>query len=305
MRSVAKKYWASVFLIFACATLLSACASAPRVIAISPVLDSVRPAVNRSTDYPEALAAIASVMVSDLNLPAVEASVTFYPSQASYEGGAVAESERDLALLRTQLGARAQQLKEEDVVFAARRSAVSSVAVGLHKRVLVNEWQFVQLPWWERMRLLAHELTHTVERAWVEGRLTNWDRWLSEGFADWVGYHVLDRLGVQTLAKSRQGSVEAVVKARVDQTFPTLTQLVTGEEWITWLRTLGHAATYGQAFLAVDLLVEQKGLPAVVEYFRLFGKLNNRERNFATAFGEPAAKFDDKFNEHLMTLVAR
>ncbi|HJX10710.1 MAG TPA: hypothetical protein VJ733_09440, partial [Candidatus Binatia bacterium] len=162
---MAKRYWASVFLIFACATLLSACASAPRVIAISPVLDSVRPAVNGSTDYPEALAAIASVMVSDLNLPIVEASVTFYPSQASYEGGAVAESERDLELLRMQLGARAQQLKEEDVVIAARRSAVSSVAVGLHKRVLVNEWQFVKLPWWERMRILAHELTHTVERA--------------------------------------------------------------------------------------------------------------------------------------------
>jgi len=305
MQSVAKKYWASVFFIFACVPLLIACASAPRVIALSPVFDSVRPAVNRSTDYPDALAAIASVMVSDLNLPVVEASVTFYPSQVSYEGGVVAESERDLELLRRQLGARAQQLKEEDVVFAARRSAVSSVAVGLHKRVLVNEWQFVKLPWWERMRILAHELTHTVERAWVEGRLTNWDRWLSEGFAEWVGYRVLDRLGAQTLAKSRQGSVEAVVKARVDQTFPTLTQLVTGEEWITWLRTLGHAATYGQAFLAVDLLVEQKGLPAVVEYFRLFGKLNNRERNFATAFGEPAAKFDDKFNEHLMTLFAR
>ena len=129
MRSLAKRYLASVFLVFACVTLLSACASAPRVIAVSPVFDSVRPAVNRSTDYPEALAAIASVMVSDLNLPVVEASVTFYPSQGSYEGGAVAESERDLELLRMQLGARAQQLKEEDVVFAARRSAVSQTAL--------------------------------------------------------------------------------------------------------------------------------------------------------------------------------
>ena len=305
MKSVAKRYWAAVFLSFACAPLLIACASAPRVIALSPVFDSVRPAVNRSTDYPEALAAIASVMVSDLNLPIVEASVTFYPSQVAYEGGVVAESERDLELLRKQLGARAQQLKEEDVVFAARRSAVSSVAVGMHKRVLVNEWQFVKQPWWERMRILAHELTHTVERAWVGGRLTTWDRWLSEGFADWVGYHVLDRLGAQSLAKSREGIVEAAKNARHFQTFPTITQLVTAVEWITWLRTLGHAATYGQAFLAVDLLVEYKGLPAVVEYFRLFGKLNNRERNFATAFGEPVAKFEDKFNEHLMTLFAR
>ncbi len=305
MQSVAKRYWVCVFLSFACAALLIACASAPRVIAISPVFDSVRPAVDRSTDYPEVLAAIASVMVNDLNLQVVEASVTFYPSQVSYEGGAVAESERDLELLRKRLGARAQQLKEEDVVFAARRSAVSSVAVGMHKRVLVNEWQFVKLPWWERMRILAHELTHTVERAWVEGRLANWDRWLSEGFAEWVGYHVLDRLGAQTLAKSRQGSVEAVVRARVDQTFPTLTQLVTGEEWVTWLRTLGPAATYTQAFLAVDLLVERKGLPAFVEYFRLFDTLNNRERNFLKAFGEPVAKFEETFAHHLKALLSR
>jgi hypothetical protein len=57
--------------------------------------------------------------------------------------------------------------------------------------------------------------------------------------------------------------------------------------------------------LAVDLLVEYKGLPAVVQYFRLFEKLNNRERNFATAFEEPVTKFEDKFTEHLMTLFAR
>ncbi len=29
----------------------------------------------------------------------------------------------------------------------------------------------------------------------------------------------------------------------------------------------------------------------MVEYFRLFGKVNNREKNFSTAFGETLVKF--------------
>ena len=55
-------------------------------------------------DYPAALAAIMSVMVRDLKLPAVDGSVTLYFSQVSYEAGVVAESERDLERLRKQLG---------------------------------------------------------------------------------------------------------------------------------------------------------------------------------------------------------
>ena len=285
--------------------LLTSCVSAPRVIAIPSVSEPVGPSVARSTDYPEALAAIMSVMSRHLKMPAVEGSVTFYPTQVSYEAGVIAEAEKDLAQLRKQPGPRAKEVSEQEIVFAARRSAVSSVAVGMYRRVLVNQKQLRTYSWWERVQVLAHELTHTVEKEWVEGRIATWDRWLSEGFAEWAGYNVLDRLGAQTLAKSRQGRVDAVAKARHRQNFPTLTQLVMGEEWITWLRIVGHPATYGQAFLAVDLLVEQKGLPTVVEYFRLFEKSNDRERNFVAAFGEPVVKFEEKFSEHLKALLGR
>jgi hypothetical protein len=37
----------------------------------------------------------------------------------------------------------------------------------------------------------------------------------------------------------------------------------------------------------------------VTGYFRLFTKLNNRERNFVIAFGEPFSAFEEKFNSHL------
>jgi hypothetical protein len=57
--------------------------------------------------------------------------------------------------------------------------------------------------------------------------------------------------------------------------------------------------------IAVDLLVERQGLPAVIEYFRLFSKRNNRQANFTAAFGQPLSEFDEKFSQHLASLIAK
>jgi hypothetical protein len=284
---------------------LSGCASTPLVLTIPPRAEAVGPPAYGSKDYSGALAAIVSAMVRDLKLPAIEASVTLYFSQTSYESGVVAESEKDLQRLRQQLGPHANRLREEELVFSARRFAVSSVAVGMYKKVLVNEWRLAKYPWPEWVKVLAHELTHTVERNLVEGRLTVSDQWLREGFAEWVGYQVADTFGAETFAKSRDRVLDSIATAKSYQTFPSLTQLARNAEWLTWSKTLGRAATYGQALIAVDLLVEQKGLAAVVEYFRLFGELNNRERNFTTAFGEPISGFEGKFTKHLHRLLEK
>jgi hypothetical protein len=285
-------------------TFLPGCVST-RVVAIPPAAEAVRPPAYGIKDYPGALAAIMSVMVRDLKLPAVDGSVTLYFSQVSYEAGVVAESERDLERLRKQLGPRANKLSEEEFVFAARRSAVSSVAVGMYRKVLVNEWRVGKFPWSEWVRVLAHELTHTVQRELVDGRLTVSDQWLREGFAEWVGYEVVETFGVENFAKSRERALDHIATARSYQTFPSLSQLARYSEWVTWSRTLGQPATYGQALIAVNFLIEQKGLRAVVEYFRLFGELNNRERNFTTAFGEPMSAFEEKFSKHLQMLLVK
>jgi hypothetical protein len=293
-----------VWFSFGWGTFLPGCVST-RVVAIPPAAEAVRPPAYGIKDYPAALAAIISVMVRDLKLPAVDGSVTLYFSQVSYEAGVVAESERDLERLRKQLGPRANQLNEEEFIFAARRSAVGSVAVGMYKKVLVNEWRVDKYPWSEWVRVLTHELTHTVERELVDGRLTVADQWLREGFAEWVGYKVVDTFGAENFAKSRERALDLIATARFYQTFPSLGQLARNSEWLTWSRTLGHPATYGQALIAVDFLIEQKGLPAIVEYFRLFGKLNNRERNFTTAFGEPMSAFEEKSSKHLQMLLGK
>ena len=303
--------WPRVFL---CATLtwgtyFTACSSAPRVIAIPPVSESARAPVNRSTDYPEAVAAIHSILVRDMGFPAIEGTVTFYPNSIALESALRAELEKEFEIAEKQLPPKAREIlratKEENVTFAARQRAVTAVAVGMHRRILVNELTFSRQPWWEQIRILAHELTHTVEKALVDGRLISADLWLIEGFADWVAYKILEALDIASFTKSRAGIVDAITKARYYKTFPALTQLTRTSDWQTWGPTLGPEATYGQAFLAVELLIEQKGVAAMIEYFRLFGKLNNRERNFATAFGEPVAKFDEKFTEHLKALLGQ
>lgn len=290
---------------FAWGVFLSSCASTTQILTIPLVAEAVRPPAYGTKDYPGALAAIVSVMVRDLKLPAVEGWVIIYPSQVAYESGVVAESENDLERLRKQFGPRANRLNEEEWVFAARRSAAGSVAVGMYKKVLVNDWRVARYPWPEWIRVLAHELTHTVERELIDGRLTTSDQWLREGFAEWVGCKVVDTFGAENFAASRKRALDGIASASYYQTFPSLSQLARNSEWLTWSRTLGRPATYGQALIAVDLLIEQKGLAAVVEYFRLFGKLNNRERNFTTAFGEPVASFDEKFSKHLQALLGR
>jgi hypothetical protein len=282
------------------------CASAPQVLTIPSVTDTAKPPPYGTKDYGAALAAIMSVMVRDLKLPPIDdGSVTLYPSQASYEAGVVAQSAENLERLRKQLGPRAKQMKGAESVLAATTMAVGSNGVGMYKRVLINEWRVAKFPWSEWVRLLAHELTHTADRELVDGHPAASDQWLREGFAEWVGYKVVDTFGAQGFSDSRKHALDLILTATSYQTFPGLGQLARNSDWITWSRTLGRAATYGQAFIAVDYLIEEKGLPAVIEYFRLFKKLNNRERNFATAFGESLTVFDGRFSKHLQVLLGK
>jgi hypothetical protein len=285
--------------------ILQGCSTAPHVLIIPSATETSQNIAYRTGDYEKTLGAITSVMITDLKLPAIQGSVTFYSSQASYEAGVMREAQEDLERLREQLGPRGDQLNAETVLLAAKRSAVNSVAQTMYKKVLVNEWRFSKTPRSEQLRILAHELTHLVQKEMVDGRLILLDQWLAEGFAEWVGYKVTDILAVEAIAKSRETALDLIATAKSYQTFPSLQQLVLNSDWITWSRTLGRPATYSQAFIAVDYLIEQKGLAVVIRYFGLFKKLNDHKRNFAAAFGEPISSFDDKFTRHLEALLMK
>jgi Domain of unknown function (DUF4157) len=284
---------------------LQGCATGPRVLVIPASVETIRKIDYQADDYQKTLAAITSVMITDLKLPAVHGSVIFYSSQGSFEAGVMQASQEDLERLRQQLGPRGNQLNREAVLFSAKRSAVSAVALAMYEKVLVNEWKFSKTPRSEQLHILAHELTHLVQKEMVDYRLVLFDQWLVEGFAEWVGYKVADSLGVESMARGRETALGFIATAKSYQTFPNLRQLAVNSDWITWSRTLGRSATYGQALIAVDYLIEQKGLPTVIQYFRLFGKINDHNRNFAKAFGESISSFDDRFTSHLEALVSK
>jgi hypothetical protein len=133
-------------------------------------------------------------MAGDLGLPTVEGTVTLSPNSTALESALAVELERDFhemaGLIEKQLGPQAKERfrakQEEGIALAARQHATTAVAVTLHKRIPVNELLFLRrYSWSERIRVLAHELTHIVEKAFANGRVTAAGHWMKEGFADW------------------------------------------------------------------------------------------------------------------------
>ncbi len=217
-------------------------------------------------DYGEALRAMSTFMVQYLELPQVVGVVWFYPTRSSFESALAADYVNDLEQVEKRFGTKGREVFEQNINTQAAQTAASSIAVGKYRRVLVNEWYFMRAPWWESIRVLAHEPTHTAQSELVDGQFIAADRWLVEGFAEWGAYKFLDAIGIDSFSKSLERNIDLIASAKQFQTFPSLTQLVSGADWQTWSRTLGHVATYSQAFMAVDFLVEGRGLPSVIEY---------------------------------------
>ena len=72
-------------LIFVLMLMTIGCASAPRAFPIPTVWEFAKSGSRPVSDYPEALAAIVSVMAGDLGLPAGEGTVTLYPNSMGLE----------------------------------------------------------------------------------------------------------------------------------------------------------------------------------------------------------------------------
>jgi hypothetical protein len=83
---------------------------------------------------------------------------------------------------------------------------------------------------------------------------------------------------------------------------PDLDDLATNRDWMAQRRTAGSMATYGQAFLAVDQLVERVGHPAVVDYFRRAGASKDRHASFQASFDLSRAGFIADFRRYLAAL---
>ena len=101
-----------------------------------------------------------------------------------------------------------------------------------------------------------HELAHLSQQDLARHRDERLPVWMLEGHADWVAFQVLDLLGLQAYTESREGIVRSVTGAVTPvEHFPDLDTLADHESWNRSVRSV--PATYGQAFLAVEYLIER------------------------------------------------
>jgi hypothetical protein len=152
-----------------------------------------------------------------------------------------------------------------------------------------------------RASLFAHELTHVSQGRLREGGRGRPAQWILEGHAEWVKFKVVDLLGYRAYAESRDIMVRAA-RASTTKLFPDLSELVDNAAWTEATRRLGALATYGQAFLAVDWLVEQYGSAKLLEFLGRFALDADPREHWRTVFPIAYRQFADEFRARLESL---
>lgn len=255
------------------ATLLTvACAgAATRSNVIAFPSPDARPArhIQGVATYDVALATIQTIFESDLRFPPIEATVQFLPHRRALEQELLAVG--------------------SDPAFA-RDSAARMRAIALHCRVLVNDAELSAAGWGTRVGTLTHELVHCLQYEIAGGRRGTSDQWLREGFAEWVSLDVLQRLGAFSAAASRRYLQDELAASRRSQA-PRLSEMLTFRQWVD-LAGRRDIAPHVQAVLAVDLLIERHGVPAILDYFERFAAREDPEGNFLAAFGRSRDDFE-------------
>jgi hypothetical protein len=267
------------------AMTLAGCTTVPREARLTVAPGSARPVAAQIDDYQAAVDAIVAVMTQDLQMPVPRTSVTlyFYPDREAFARGLTDRFKTNptlaQAVAKSALG-RIRQTKEG-------------------KQFLVNDEILAGLRWPERIHVLAHELTHVVQYELAEGKLSG-DLWLVEGFADWVAYRVLEVLGLDTMSRRKDLKIAQV---RQEREHTPLSQMITAQEWQALNARYGSAIPYAQAFLATDLLIEQWGFSAIMDYFRRVPRATDLAENFQAAFGVDLSAFQQEFTMYLEGLL--
>lgn len=268
-------------MLVACCVALAACASVPREPWVLDSSSLTTPA-SRRTDwldsYPRALAATLDVLERDLGLPRVQVRLVFLPDRPTFE-----------ALLR-EIGYTPT---------LARDASDQMIAVGGHRHILINQERLEGRRWPDRIGLLAHELGHVLQYEWGGGVRGESDQWLREGYADWLEIEVLDALTLVD-AKAAHRSARDLLREELDRgPLPSLESLMTFSAWVDAGRGGRGGALYNRSLVAVKFLIDRHGHDAVVEYFRLFSRQQDRSGNFRKAFGEDVRTFEAAFDRYV------
>src|SRR5262249_17167838 len=180
------------------ALISSGCNSPARVLDIPAAVNTAPKSIEAIKDYQEALNAIVSVMVRELKLPAPQGRLYFYRDAGAYQAALAAElktrgwpegESKEIRQVRHQL--------EFELFKLTVNVATETGAVTMDQKVFIAEWSMMRLPWTNRVKTLAHELTLVIQSNLSVGRSELTHRWLGEGFADWVSFKVVDALGAK------------------------------------------------------------------------------------------------------------
>lgn len=230
----------------------------------------------------------ASVIAHDLKLPFPDAVVAVaYRDEASFAEG----------LVRRGLGPE-----------PASETARISVAIAVRDQIFLRADLLARVSLASRVSLYAHELAHVAQHRLDPDKSA--PAWMREGHAQWVAYRVVDLLELQSYSGLRDQQRRVIVASITprDQ-FPPLSALETQAVWKQAANRLGWAPTYGQAFLAVDRLVERYTEARLREFLRGYQPLRvvaspgrRDPREWHAVFGIPYDRFVAEFREYLPTL---
>ena len=249
-------------------TTAGACASRPTAIEVVTVGGSADAVSKRHARYAADVAAIATAFETALRLPRVEVPVVLFPTRRAFEQG----------------------LLEVGYTPRLARTASAFDAIGGSRAVLVNAQVVDGYDRTRRVRLLAHELVHTMQYGFAGGTRGASEQWLREGFAEWVACRVAAHLRLASF-ESLKDDVLAPVGQLPVGTAPTRLELIS--TFPQWAEAQSRAlALYAQAFLAAELLIQQHGVHAIVHYFELFRTTKDRHRAFVDAFGVELRTFE-------------
>ena len=244
----------------------------------------VAPPLLRDASDSRVVATVSWVLTRQLGLPlSWPIAAYYYASQEAFEDGLVAHGDADLA--------------------AAREQARFATGVGTARGIFLRSDRLAAAPLHVRAGIVAHELTHVSQYEMARGQRAASVQWLREGFADWVKFRTLDALSLRPYAESRRRVIEDVRGAGPVERLPALGGLASHRQWMDARDGAGAAATYGQAFLATDWLVERCGHAAVLDYFRRFADRPAAADNFAAAFGLAPGQFLQEFHTRLPGLL--
>jgi hypothetical protein len=156
------------------------------------------------------------------------------------------------------------------------------------------------LPLVERVSVIAHELTHVSQSEMRRGGRSIAAQWIREGHADWVKFRVLESLGLRTYENSRADVGRAVLRSSPPiRRFPNLVDLTRADQWTEARNRFGSAATYGQAFLAINYLVEGYGIERLHEFLRRFALDSDPREHWGAVFPISFSAFVQEFRLRL------